>query len=272
MIIVDSHCHVYDTWYESIDTLQVAMDRTGTTQAVLTQFSGNVRNEYLVTAVRKHPDVLAAVAWLDWAQPDAPERLADLANNGIAGIRLRPPAAGSEPGPAWRAAAGLGMTVSTLGSSADFAHPGFADLVHSQPDLQIVIEHLGERRKAGLSYPIESARQVFALARYENVHMKFHGLGEFCPRSRPAGGDDPFERPVPPHLAEAFAAFGPHRMVWGSDWPTVSAREGYANSLKYPMQELQELGATAEELGLMFGGNARRLFSLPEVADVSRAA
>ena len=36
---------------------------------------------------------------------------------------------------------------------------------------------------------------------------------------------------VPPLLELAYDAFGPRRMMWGSDYPPVSEREGYRNAL-----------------------------------------
>jgi L-fuconolactonase len=47
-------------------------------------------------------------------------------------------------------------------------------------------------------------------------------------------------------------------MMWGSDYPPVSAREGYGNSLHLPMKQL---GSRSEEdRALIFGGTVRRLF------------
>ena len=36
---------------------------------------------------------------------------------------------------------------------------------------------------------------------------------------------------IPPYLEMALEAFGPHRIMWGSDYPPVSVREGYHNAL-----------------------------------------
>ena len=41
----------------------------------------------------------------------------------------------------------------------------------------------------------------------------------------------PFVEPIPPLLDEVYAAFGAARMLWGSDYPNTSHREGYANGL-----------------------------------------
>jgi len=49
--------------------------------------------------------------------------------------------------------------------------------------------------------------------------IKLPGFGEFC--ELPC----PFEA-VPPLAEMALEAFGPQRVMWGSDYPPVSSREG----------------------------------------------
>jgi L-fuconolactonase len=52
--------------------------------------------------------------------------------------------------------------------------------------------------------------------------------------------------------------FGAARMMWGSDYPPVSAREGYQNSLRLT---LEQFAATSDEdQALIFGGVAHKLF------------
>ena len=69
-------------------------------------------------------------------------------------------------------------------------------------------------------------RRALGLARFPHVFIKVPGLGEFCRRSMPVTEPFPFVLPVPPLLDLAFGAFGPGRMMWGSDYPPVSGREG----------------------------------------------
>ena len=62
-----------------------------------------------------------------------------------------------------------------------------------------------------------------------------------------------------PVLDLAVDAFGPARMMWGSDFPPVSRREGYANALRWPREHL---GArlSKPQLAQMFGGVAERIY------------
>jgi predicted TIM-barrel fold metal-dependent hydrolase len=90
-------------------------------------------------------------------------------------------------------------------------------------------------------------RQVLGLARYPNTYLKFHGMGEFCPPPFPY-------KEVPPYLKMAYDAFGPRRMMWGSDYPRVIMREGYRNALQFTMEQLSYCGR--EDLEWVFGKTA----------------
>lgn len=130
-----------------------------------------------------------------------------------------------------KAAAEHNTTVTLLGPSADFNARTFVTLLENMPDARVVIEHMGSNKHAGQEDEAER-RKVFDLARYPGVHMKFHGLGEFAARKESPFVSFPFEEPIPPYLEWAYEAFGPNRLLWGSDFPNVYSREGYANSLK----------------------------------------
>ena len=261
MPTVDAHCHVSPVWYEPVESLLSQMERNGVDHAVLIQMQGQANNDYQFECLHRYPGRFASVVIVDIARPDAPRALERLAEQGASGVRLlatvRSP--GDDPLAIWRAAARLGLTVSCFGASADFASDEFARLVEALPELRIVLEHL-----AGVSRPDqdeagrEARRRAFALARYPNVFIKVTGLGEFCRRALPVTEPFPFERPIPPLLEEAFAAFGPRRMLWGSDFPPVSGREGYRNALRLPLEQFA--ARSAEDRELIFGGTALALF------------
>ena len=48
--------------------------------------------------------------------------------------------------------------------------------------------------------------------------------------------------------------------MWGSDWPPVSSREGYDNSLEFPLHYLAAL--SAEERSWIFGRTAQKVWGL----------
>jgi L-fuconolactonase len=260
MLIVDSHCHVSDCWYEPVEVLLGQMDRNGVAHAVLIQMNGQTNNAYQTACVRRYPGRFAPVVIVDTDRPDAIATLGRLADDGASGVRLGPTtrSPGEDPLAIWRATARLGLAVSCGGNAAGFSSPDFAALVAAVPETRIVVEHLGALNQPVDAYQEELRRKVFGLARFSNVSIKIHGLGEFSRRALPVTQPFPFERPVPPLLEEAYAAFGPNRMMWGSDYPPVSGREGYHLALNLTMEQL--VGKSEADRAAIFGGTALATF------------
>jgi L-fuconolactonase len=259
--LIDSHCHAALGWYEPVEVLLAQMDRNGVEQAALIQINGQSDNSYQSECVRRYPDRLRSIVIVDVARPDAPAELERLVAAGATGVRLRAEqrSPGDDPLAIWRKAAALGITVSCGGGRDQFLSPGFAEIFAALPSLPIVIEHLGSVNVPdGEGDPYPGRRTVFDLARYSNAYIKIHGLGEFSPRAMPVREPFPFVEPIPPLLELAYQAFGANRMMWGSDYPTVSAREGYGNALRFPMENLSD--KSEDERASIFGGVAGRLF------------
>lgn len=261
-MVVDSHTHASSAWYEPVETLLYQMDRNDVDRAVLIQINGQTDNSYQVDCVRRYPDRLSSVVMVDPLHPDALDHLERLAGSGASGVRLPPGARspGEDPLAIWRAAARLRLAVSCGGATAEFASDAFAELVQAVPDAAIVVEHLASvsRPDAGLS-DAELRQRAFALARFPNVFIKVPGLGEFCRRAIPVAEPFPFERPIPPYLEQAYQQFGPGRMMWGSDFPPVASREGYARALRLPMDQLADKSQADRDL--VFGAVALSVFA-----------
>ncbi len=83
--------------------------------------------------------------------------------------------------------------------------------------------------------------------------MKLPGLGEIAPV--------PIDRSsVPPLLDMALEVFGPERLMWGSDYPPVSSREGYLNFLRLPLEHFSSL--SEDERSWIFGRTAMGVWGL----------
>jgi L-fuconolactonase len=155
----------------------------------------------------------------------------------------------------WRKAAELGLLVSSLGGVDGFASAEFESVVAEFPDMPIIIEHLAGI-KAGAEAPYSEFKKALALSRYPNTYIKVGGLGEISERPAALEPDFKFDH-TPPLIEMAYDAFGPRRMMWGSDYPPVSGREGYRNALegvanhpalKNPDDRDWVMGRTAQEL------------------------
>jgi L-fuconolactonase len=263
MVIIDTHCHASPHWYEPVEGLLFHMDRNRVARAVLVQYLGQYNNEYQFQCIRRYPDRFVSLVLVDAAKPDATEELERLVQRGAKGVRLRANtrSPGDDPLAIWRKAAELGIPVSCSGTNVEFASGEFAQLVREIPDATIILEHMGSTNYPdGEPAPYELRRKVFALARFPNVYIKVHGLGEFCARAMPVTEPFPFELPIPPILDMAYEAFGPQRMMWGSDYPPVSRREGYRNALRLIMDQLRAKSEQARRS--IFGQVALDLFGL----------
>lgn len=263
MAIVDTHCHASPYWYEPVEVLLEQMQRSGVEKAALIQIIGWYDNAYPLECKRRFPGKFSVVAVVDTDQPDAPQTLESWAAQGVEGVRLRPDtrSPGADPLAIWRKAAELGAPVSCVGAIGQYAAPEFEALIRELPHLNIIIEHLGG--VGGLfgdgdaAPPHERYRQVLALAQYPNVYMKVPGLGEISRRAMPVRAPFPFETP-PSFIEMAVDAFGANRLMWGSDFPPSAAREGYANTLRLPMERLAYL--SPEDRAWIFGQTAESLW------------
>jgi L-fuconolactonase len=208
------------------------------------------------------------VAGIDGGCSDPQQRVAALAAQGVAGLRLRATdrTPGSDPLAIWRAADRFGLPVSVVGRWPDLTSQDFSNLLHQLPALVVVLEHLGSGPEPDATAEDRAGRaRVFELARFPAVHIKIPGLGEFARRSRP-GSEEPFERPIPPYLADVHAGFGAARMMWGSDFPPVAAREGYGNALAWCRAEFA--GLPEHDVEAIFGGTAARVFGIETQAEI----
>ena len=250
MAIVDTHCHAGLHKYEPVESLLYHMGASGVDKAVLIQYGGNTDNTYLTECLRRHPGQLSAAMIV--ADDDDGSAMRHWAERGIRGIRLRANsrAEGPDPLAQWRAAADLNLIVSAPCTPRALVSESFGEVVARFPNLRIAIEHL-----AGVGHDSEPPHEVFRrameLARYPNLFLKLPGFGEFC--HLPC----PFSR-VPELARIALDAFGPQRMMWGSDYPPVSTREGYDNALRFPLRYFADLNG--EEREWIFGRPALSLW------------
>ena len=261
MRIVDSHAHVATNWYEPIQALDDQMSRNDIDRAILTQPLGNFDNAYIEECRRADPERYATIVGLDPTALDANSAMAAFGRGGASGVRIRPGARspGGDGLDIWRAAEACGLAVSVPGTSADFASAAFSTLVEALPEVTIVLEHLaGGNTPAASDEGIAARRAALSLARFPNVLLKVPGVGEIAPRSADRSATFPFKLPDPDPFAEALLAFGAERLMWGSDFPLVSSREGYANALRFCRDRFA--GCTEAERGLIFGGVADRVF------------
>ena len=124
-------------------------------------------------------------------------------------------------------------------------------LAEAFPAQRFVLDHLAKPAvKAGIVEPWRA--QVRRLARLPNVHCKVSGLL--------TEADHQEWRPehFRPYLDAIFEAFGPARLMYGSDWPVCLFAGSYAQAFR--LVDEYAAGLSADERAGLFGGNCARFY------------
>ena len=260
-MIIDAHCHASPCWYEPVDSLLATMDRNGVDRAVLVQVLGSYDHAYMAAATATHPDRFSFVAAVDPYCPAPLDAFRRLIDDGARGVRIRADQRVEAPDPLvwWRAAAAEGLAVSVAGPASAMLGGAVDEVARALPDLPLILEHLGGLARPDASDRATQVDRLCALASHRNVWLKLPGLGQLAPRLADiAAADPPLNLTgVDVLLARIAQAFG-SRLLWGSDFPPVSAREGYGNALNWPRALAEE--AFSQFVADWFGGSAEKLF------------
>ena len=128
--------------------------------------------------------------------------------------------------------------------------PRLLRVVDDYPELQFVLDHCAKPRLATGELAIWQD-DIASLAERPNIVCKLSGLAtEAAPDWQIAD-----LRKAVDHVV---ACFGPHRLLWGSDWPVVNLAGGYEKWLA--AAETLLAGLSADENAAIFGGNAARIY------------
>jgi L-fuconolactonase len=207
----------------------------------------------------EEPLVLAVVGWADLASPGAPARIAALA--GHAKLRgLRPMLqnldddawiASPDLDPGLDAMAAHGLSLDALVLTRHLPH--LLTLARRRPELAIVVDHGAKPPIAASDLDGAWARGIDALAALPQVFCKLSGL---LTEAAPGRGADA----LAPYVAHLVTAFGPQRLMWGSDWPVVNLAGAYGGWLALA----KDLGGLSDpaDLAALFGGTCRRFYRI----------
>lgn len=211
---------------------------------------------YLLALAARTPFVAGVVGWSDFEAGDAAARIARLARDPLL-VALRPMVQDIAD-PLWLQRRGLAPAFAALVAQnlvfdalllPQHIAPMLAVLAR-HPALSVVIDHAA---KPDLVAGDLAAWRggISALATHPNTVCKLSGL---VTEAGPGWTLDTL-RPVVDHLLEAF---GPARLLWGSDWPVVTLRAPYERWLETAQALLA--GLSEAERDAVFGGNAARVY------------
>jgi len=123
------------------------------------------------------------------------------------------------------------------------------DIARRHPSLRIVVDDLGVPRGSSGPAAFDHLPGLLALAAQPNVYVKAAGVGDYAL--------DPYPfRSMTLVLRRIFDAFGPHRILWGSDFSKL--HHSYRQCVMHFCESLPWLSSA--DLELIMGGNTCRLF------------
>jgi len=214
---------------------------------------------WLLELAAANPFIRGVVGWVDLRSPTVADDLAPLiTDSNFVGVRH---VVQDEPDPRFLLGEDFIRGLRTLhqfGLTYDllvFPHqlPAAVELAGLLPEQPFVLDHLGKPLiKAG---EIASWKQdIQALARHQNVCCKLSGL--VTEADWKAWKPDDFGR----YLDGAIEAFGPDRLMLGSDWPVCLLAAEYADVVGIVENRISKL-STAEQTAIR-GGTAVRFYGL----------
>ena len=243
--------------------LEPLLADAGIGRSVVVQAAPTVaETRYLLDLAASHEFISGVVGWVDMDGGDA--ALAELAGLAVdprfVGIR---PMLQDLPDPAWILRPELAATTRALldedlcfDALVKTAHlPFLLEFLERHPRLAAVINHGAKPDVAhGAWQPWADA--IAAIAAGTGAYCKISGLVTETSSSQTY--DD-----LAPYLDHLLKAFGPERLIWGSDWPVLNLAGDYAGWHAATAAWLSHL--SAEERAGIEGLNATRFYKLGEI-------
>ena len=239
--------------------LRPLLHRAGVKKTVLVQAADTLEEtRYLLSLAEQEDFVAAVVGWVDMADDNAPEVLAELAKNPhFVGVRpmiqdiaetdwmLCP-----RLQPAFLAMRRLGLAFDALVKPIHLDN--LLTLLRRHPDLPTVIDHAAKPDIANGGNARWRA-QMRELAALDHCHCKLSGL-------LTEAGDDPQPARLRLYVEFLLDCFGAEKLMWGSDWPVLNLAGDYLGWCAQSKGFVADLPAADQTR--IFGGTAAAFYGL----------
>jgi L-fuconolactonase len=214
---------------------------------------------WLAALASEHSFIRGVVGWVPLEQDDVGDVLDSFSGSALRGVRhvvqdedaheflARP-----HFNRGLRALAPRGLVYDLLIHAGQL--PAAAALVDRHPGQTFVLDHAAKPVVDGLPDPLW-CRQISELARRPQVYCKFSGLVTEAPHWRWSPAT------IQPYFDQLLAAFGPSRLLFGSDWPVCLVAAEYADWLACVESLIAPL--SAPEKAAILGQNAITAYRLP---------
>lgn len=216
-------------------------------------------SRWLLELAAAHPLVKGVVGWVDLRSDRVGDDLRVLAANPtFVGVRH---VVQDEPDPRFVLGEGFirglrqlrqhGLTYDLLLYPSQL--PAAIELVELLPEQPFVVDHLAKPRI--VAGEIDGwGRDIRAIARHDNVCCKVSGMVTEAVR-RGWKRDD-----FTPYLDVVLEAFGPERLMFGSDWPVCLLAGEYADVAAIPRDYFSRLSTTEQRM--IWGDTAAGFYGL----------
>lgn len=243
-----SPCHLRDE-----------LDASGISSSIAVQArQTEEETRWLLQLAGDHPWIIGVIGWIDLRSHTLQARLSELSGEmRLLGFRH---VVQDEPDPRFllqttfqrsvRLVLEAGFTFDLLIKSPQLEHvPSFLDAVGPG---RIVIDHGAKPAIAQGEWEPWASRMA-AIARRYPVYCKLSGL------VTEADLAEWREEDLHRYMQHLFDHFGPHRLIFGSDWPVCLLAASHARVKSMVEAFLEPLGA--DERAAIMGGNARRAYA-----------
>lgn len=254
-MIIDPHVHVWtdDPAYPTADglklppydgrveTLLERMNENGVEKTVLVQvIQYRWDNRYTADCLKRYPGTFEGVCRVDPESPSAADDLSKwVTERGFRGVRLSPWVGndgswweGQEP--LWKRADELGVPMCVL-TSADHL-PDVERWARRFESVQVCIDHMAWPPVDDPG-PIEN---LLSMADLPNVFVKISGVWGVTKEDYPYTDTHA-------NVKRTYDAFGPERLMWGTDWPMSNPKCGYTGALELITKHYDFLNADDRE-------------------------
>ena len=230
-------------------------------ETVLVQAAPSLKETlYLLDVAHHTPFVVGVVGWVDLESPEAIDHIGALTDDSyLVGVRAM---IHDIADPEWLLRESLHPVLDFLADQQlaldalirPVHLPVLGEFLDRYDDLRVVIDHGAKPDIAGGMYD-DWAGHLTALAqRNPNLFCKLSGLiNEAGPQWSVAT--------LKPYVQRIIDAFGPERVMWGSDWPVINAVATYDQWVAASGELLE--GYNTKELAWMHGDTARHVYRLP---------
>jgi L-fuconolactonase len=250
--VIDSHVHVWKAdpkypWAKET-TRPPATDATSEMLLDLMKANGVEKtviiqvihyrwdNSYLADVLKRYPSYFRGVARVSPESPAAPDDLSRLVEQqGFRGVRISP--AGNPSGdwisgplmpPLWKRCDALKVPMTVLAPVTRM--PEVGQLIEKFPGLTVVIDHMAD---SPLDKP-DQLNLLIALKRYPKVFVKVSHTWSLSKQPYPYLDSQA-------QVKRLYDAFGPERLMAGTDWPLVEGYCGYAKAVAIVRDQMKFL-------------------------------